>query len=535
MSFEIKEKDLLARIGRLKTKSGTIETPLLFPVINPLIQPVAPRKICEEFGFEALIMNAYILKKRFQNRFAHDGLHEFLDFKGTIMTDSGAYQILVYGDVEVTPREIVAFQEMIGSDIATILDIPTGWKVTEEHARETVKETLKRAKAFFRQRTRDDIIWVGPVQGGRYLNLVADSARKMGKLPFDIHALGSPTEVMERYRFDVLVDMIMAAKMNLPIQKPLHLFGAGHPFMFALAVALGCDLFDSAAYALYAKEGRFMTEAGTSRLNNLEYFPCTCPRCAKTNPKDASEMKTDERQKFLAEHNLYTCAVELRRIKQAIRDGRLWEHLQMQAHSHPSLLQALRKLERYQDFIERHDVASKSSGLFFFDSVDLFRPEVIRHGKRLEERCTPPNAQILLLAPQTRMKPFHKSIEFKQVAKCLQDLKDSDKLQICFYAAPFGVIPLELDEVYPLSQHEAVLPLDYETKAYVADRVANYISHLKSGTLVMLEDPQNWGKSIVETVENACLKKKIRFQCINLNQKKGEALRVGLGRALHKS
>jgi hypothetical protein len=121
------------------------------------------------------------------------------------------------------------------------------------------------------------------------------------------------------------------------------------------------------------------------------------------------------------------------------------------------------------------------------------------------------------------------------VANCLQGLRDSDKLQICFYAAPFGVIPLELDEVYPLSQHEAVLPLDHETKAYVADSVANYISHLKSGTLVMLEDPQNWGKSIVETAENACLKKKIRFQCINLNGKKGEAVRVCLKKVLHKS
>jgi len=532
MSFEIKEKDLLARIGRLKTKSGTIETPLLFPVINPLIQPVAPKEICEEFGFEALITNAYILRKRFQNRFTHDGLHEFLDFKGTIMTDSGAYQILVYGDVEVTPKEIVEFQEMIGSDIATILDIPTGWKVTEEHAKQTVRETLKRAKAFFKQKTRDDIIWVGPVQGGRYLNLVAASARQMGKLPFEIHALGSPTEVMERYRFDVLVDMIMAAKMNLPIQKPLHLFGAGHPFMFALAVALGCDLFDSAAYALYAKEGRYMTEVGTSRLNELEYFPCTCPRCAKTNPKDVSEMKPNEKQKFLAEHNLYTCTAELRRIKQAIKDGRLWEHLQMRAHSHPSLLQAMKKLGRYKDFIEKHDVASKSSGLFFFDSVDLIRPEVIRHEKRLKERCTPPNARILLLAPQTRMKPFHKSIEFKQVANYLQGLRDSNRLQICFYAAPFGVIPCELDEVYPLSQHETVLPLDDETKAYVADRVANYISHLKSGTLVLLDDPQNWGKSIAETAENACLKKKIRFQCINLNEKKGEALRTCLRQSL---
>jgi len=126
MSFETKEKDMLGRIGKLKTKSGTVETPLLFPVINPSIQLVPPKKLKTDFGFEAVITNAYILKKRFQNKPAEQGLHKFLDFNGAVMTDSGAYQILVYGDIEVNQAEIIAYQEQIGSDITTILDIPTG-------------------------------------------------------------------------------------------------------------------------------------------------------------------------------------------------------------------------------------------------------------------------------------------------------------------------------------------------------------------------------------------------------------------------
>ena len=286
MSFEIKEKDLLGRIGKLKTKSGTVETPLLFPVINPSIQLVAPRRLKETFGFEAVITNAYILKKRYEDKPVNEGLHKFLDFDGAVMTDSGAYQILVYGEVDVSQKEIVAYQEGIGSDIATMLDIPTGWKVTKEQAEETVAETLHRAKAFFKTKTRDDILWVGPIQGGRHLDLVANSAHEMGKLPFQIHALGSPTEVMESYRYDVLADMILTAKKGLPIERPLHLFGAGHPAMFSLAVALGCDLFDSAAYALYARENRYMTENGTWRLEEMDYFPCCCPRCSAETPRD---------------------------------------------------------------------------------------------------------------------------------------------------------------------------------------------------------------------------------------------------------
>ncbi len=526
MSFEIKEKDLLARIGRLKTKTGTIETPLLFPVVNPVMQTVSPRKMREQFGFEALITNAYILKKRSSAELKPNGLHDFLDFKGTIMTDSGAYQILVYGDVEVKPEEIVEFQETIGSDIATILDIPTAWKVTEEYAKQTVDETLKRAKEFFEQRTRDDILWVGPVQGGRYLNLVVQSSQEMGKLPFDIHALGSPTEVMERYRFDVLVDMIMAAKMNLPVQKPLHLFGAGHPLMFALAVALGCDLFDSAAYALYAKKGRYMTETGTSRLNELEYFPCTCPRCVLTTPKELREESPDAVRTFLAEHNLYVSMFELRRIKQAIKDGRLWEHLQMQSHSHPSLLQAFKKLEKYRNWIEKHDVSVKNSGLFCFDSTDLMRPEVVRHERRLAERYTPPKVPILLLSPQTRTKPFHRSREFRQIIGGLKDKSNGflDKVHVCFYAAPFGIIPYELDEVYPLSQHETVSSPDSETVSYVVDQVVKHICRTDCKLVILLDDPDNWGNRVRKTVKKACSKRNILFRCINVNGKQARVI-----------
>lgn len=537
MSFEIKEKDLLARIGKLKTKSGTVETPLLFPVVNPYTQLISPKKIREQFGFEALITNAYILKKHLEKQPAEDGLHRFLNFNGTVMTDSGAYQILVYGDVEVTPKEIVEYQEKIGSDIATILDIPTGWKVTEEHATKTVNETLKRAEDFLKQKTREDILWVGPVQGGKYLDLVAKSARAMGKLPFEIHALGSPTEVMERYRFDVLVDMIMAAKKHLPIERPLHLFGAGHPFMFSLAVALGCDLFDSAAYILYAKEDRYMTENGTSRLAELEYFPCTCPKCVSAAPKEIYELSPSERQVFLAEHNLYVCAAELRRIKQAIKDGRLWEHLETRAHAHPSLLQALKRLKIYREAIEKHDPATKSSGLFFFNSNSLIRPEIIRHKRKLEQRYSPPEAKILVLAPQTRTKPFHKSVTFKQLlANFRKELqKDTRKIHVCFYVAPFGIVPIELDEVYPLSQHEIVVPLDFETVNYVASQVEQYILRTDYRMVILLQDPENWNDSILKSCKKACSKKNIRFECVNLGEVKGKAQSLALYRIVSKS
>lgn len=522
MSFEIKEKDLLGRIGKLKTKTATVETPLLFPVINPSSQPIPSKRLKEVFGCQAIITNSYIIKKRFKNEPVELGLHKFLDYDGAIMTDSGAYQILVYGEVEVSQKEIVAYQEGIGSDIATILDIPTGWKVTKEQAELTVSETLRRAKAFFDLKTRNDILWVGPVQGGRHLDLVASSAKEMGKLPFPIHALGSPTEVMENYRYDVLADMILTCRKGIPIERPLHLFGAGHPSMFALAVSLGCDLFDSAAYALYAREGRYMTENGTWRLDQMDYFPCSCPQCASQTPDVLRRKTAKEREIFLAEHNLHVCLAELRRIKQAIRDGRLWEHTEMRLHAHPALLSALKHVRSSEEFLEKFSPITKSSGFFYLDAVGLARPEIVHYRKRLSERYTPPkNAKLLFLVPQTRNKPFHKAPEFKKIRQLFRKLGEELALQVhvCVYSAPFGVIPLELDEVYPLSQHEATLPLHKETVEYVAAQTSEYIRRNGYEGVVLLNDRKLWNDTVKTAVRQACMDNSLFFASQDTNAK----------------
>jgi 7-cyano-7-deazaguanine tRNA-ribosyltransferase len=289
--------------------------------------------------------------------------------------------------------------------------------------------------------------------------------------------------------------------------------------MFSLAVALGCDFFDSAAYALYARENRYMTENGTWHLNELDYFPCQCPKCAGETPREVIDKTSRERETFLAEHNLHVCLAELKSIKQAIRDGRLWEHLEMSAHAHPALLTALKKLKNYGDFIEKNSPTVKRSGLFFFNSVGLARPEVIHYRNRMLERYRPPeDARILLLVPQTHSKPFHKAREFQKIRHVLQrlDKELSGLVHVCFYAAPFGLIPLELDEVYPLSQHETALPLDKETTDYVVSQVADYIKRTHYETIVLLHDSHHWDDSIKKVCRKTCLKKGVRFEHVDI-------------------
>ena len=169
MSFEVLEKDLLGRIGRLKTKQGAVETPLLLPVVNPMLQIVSPKELAEEFGCRAVITNAYLLRKNFGHLVAERGVHDFLGFDHTVVTDSGAYQILVYGDIEATQSEIIAYEEAIDTDVAVILDIPTGGRANRIKAEHTVKETLVRAEEALKLRTRRDMLWVGPVQGCPHL------------------------------------------------------------------------------------------------------------------------------------------------------------------------------------------------------------------------------------------------------------------------------------------------------------------------------------------------------------------------------
>ena len=521
MCFEILERDLLARIGRLKTKSGKVETPILLPVINPAVQPIQPKELAEKFGCKALITNAYIIRKHYGEKAAEEGIHRLLGFDGVIMTDSGAYQILVYGDVEVAPEEIVDYQERINTDIAVILDVPTGWNVSHKHAEETVRETLARAQKLWKIKRRDDILWVGPVQGGKFIDLISESARKVGKLPFQIHALGSPTPVMEQYLFDLLVDMIMAAKMNLPIDRPLHLFGAGHPFMFSLAVALGCDTFDSAAYAIYARESRYMTEYGTFRLEELGWLPCSCPVCTSHSAKELREMPKNEREKLLAMHNLYVCFEELRKIKQAIIEGRLWEHLEMRCHNHPALLKALKKIGKYAEYIEKYSPTIKRSGLFYFSHLDLARPEIIRHKRKIMKDYSPPEkAKILVLLPQTDEKPFHKSREQKRFLKLIKEKfgEKSEIFHVCTYAAPFGIVPNEIDEVYPLSQHEVASPLDEETIEYVAEQVAGYIEKTNYERVFLLENIREWKGKIAASCKAICRRKGIKLFTFNVEK-----------------
>jgi 7-cyano-7-deazaguanine tRNA-ribosyltransferase len=453
MSFEVRDKDLAGRIGILHTRRGNVETPCLMPVVNPVKNSIPPLELREKFGYGMIITNSYLILKHF-GRNAPD-VHEIMNFDGPIMTDSGAYQLLIYGGVDTNPKEIVKFQERIKSDIGVILDTPTGGYASWEEGKATVEETIKRAKLSVGFREDRSMLWAGPIQGGRHLDLVKRSAKRMGSLEYDTHPLGSPVQIMEGYDYAPLVDMIVAAKENLPPERPLHLFGAGHPMMLSLAVALGCDLFDSAAYALFAKDGRYMTPTRTIRIEDLAELPCCCPICSNHSVNELVEMPRRDMEALLSRHNLYVTMQEIKTIKQSLIEGSLWELIETRCRAHPKLFEAFKRLAVYSKYLESNDpiIGKRIKGIFLYDKASLVRPEITRYKDRVVRRYHRPlTKDVLLLLPNPSEKPFNKSKAFEEANS---RLAERSKIHICFYGEPFGIVPSELAETFPLSQYES--------------------------------------------------------------------------------
>ncbi|MFB6125887.1 MAG: tRNA guanosine(15) transglycosylase TgtA [Halolamina sp.] len=449
--FELRAHDGAARIGELTVpRAGvTVETPALMPVVNPNIRTVAPARFEEEFGAQVLITNSYIINSTddLRKRALSEGLHEMLGFDGAVVTDSGSFQLAEYGDIDVTTAEILDFQREIGSDVATPVDVPTPPDADRETAAADL-ETTETALADAEAVDTGEMLVNAPVQGSTYPALRERAGAHAAETALDVFPVGAVVPLMNGYRYDDVVDVVAAAKRGLDADCPVHLFGAGHPMMFALAAALGCDLFDSAAYALYARDGRYLTVRGTRHLDDLRELPCSCPVCTATDPESLRAGDDDERERLLAEHNLHVSLAEMRRVRAAIRAGTLFELVDARARSHPRLTDGYRALLDHADDLEAHDRASK--GTFFHVSAESARrPAVARHHDRLRRLSTP---DALLLT------------EYDEPA-------DHDYDDVWRLVPPLGPFPRSLSETYPLTA-ETPERLDAASARAAAEGVA---------------------------------------------------------------
>ena len=448
--FEIRAKDGMARLGRFTTPHGTVKTPLLMPVVHPGKSAITPQDFIDEFGFQMLITNSYIIQsqERFRTKAVDAGVHGLLSFDGPIMTDSGTFQMYSHGlaEGEIDPLGIVEFQKTIGTDVGTILDVFSDLKAGRTKVEQDVAVSLERARLSVGE--KGNMMLAGTVQGGIYEDLRESSARELAQMDFDVHPIGGVVPLMEQYRYSEIVQVVLASKRFLPLDRPVHLFGCGHPMLFAQAALLGCDFFDSASYAKFAESGRMLFPTGTMHLDQIEELPCECPICSTTDARELLKLDKPERDLSLMKHNLYVSAAEMRRVRQAIRDGKLFELASVRSRGHPTLIEAFSTMMKNSDQIRKSDPIGKSSSIMYTGPESLLRPEIETFHERVISRYPYRSTNALLLIPHSGDRPFADTLP-KPVAEIRK--RTADQL-LLFFITPMGIIPWELEHVHPAQQ-----------------------------------------------------------------------------------
>lgn len=443
IDFEVTSRDGLARAAKFRTPHGTVETPTILPVINPNISTL---KIGEmtSLGAQAFITNSYIIRRnqKLKETAEKHGVHSLIGFDGPIMTDSGTFQSHVYSDVEYSNLEIVDFQRKIGSDISTILDIFSEPHFTHEQAKNAVMETFSRIGQL--PEDIDDTIVAGPIQGSVYGDLRKLSAELMSSSQAGYLPIGGVVPLLESYKYDTLVDIIINSKLNAGFSKPIHLFGGGHPMFMPMAVLLGVDLFDSASYVKYARDGRVLFSDGSRDLSKIYSLPRWSPIYDKVTVQELKTMSADERSHLLSIHNLGAIFNELQEIKERILQQNLWQYVESKARAHPYLFKAYKRILEYSEVLEKYEDLSKRSSFFFFDHYTDSTPYI----KRLEafsRKLLSSNSREKVVLGEDHWHPGrpHQS-KFKSI------YEHSNRPFMLQWQD--SLVPLELDETYPVEQ-----------------------------------------------------------------------------------
>lgn len=306
MSFEKLGEDGLARRGRLSFPRGTVETPAFMPVgTYGTVKGMLPRDI-HEIGAEIILGNTFHLMLRPGTEVvrAHGDLHDFTQWHGPILTDSGGFQVFSLGEmrkiteqgvtfrspvdgspVELSPEIAMQVQRDLGSDIVMIFDECTPYPATEAQARESMELSLRWAERSKAAHDGNPAALFGIVQGGMYESLRDRSLKGLTDIGFDGYAIGGlsvgePKEDMLR-----ILDHLPP---KMPEDRPRYLMGVGRPEDIVEAVRRGVDMFDCVMPTRNARNGYLFTSEGIVKIRNARHrhdpapldSRCDCYTCS---------------------------------------------------------------------------------------------------------------------------------------------------------------------------------------------------------------------------------------------------------------
>ena len=295
MSFEKLGEDGRARRGRLTFPRGTVETPAFMPVgTYGTVKGMLPRDI-HEIGAEIILGNTFHLMLRPGTEVvkAHGDLHDFTQWHGPILTDSGGFQVFSLGEmrkitedgvtfrspvdgspVELSPEIAIQVQRDLGSDIVMIFDECTPYPATERQAQDSMELSLRGAQRSKDAHEGNPAALFGIVQGGMYEGLRDRSLEGLTEIGFDGYAIGGlsvgePKEDMIR-----ILDHLPP---KMPEDKPRYLMGVGRPEDLVEAVRRGVDMFDCVMPTRNARNGYLFTSTGIVKIRNARHRHDTAP------------------------------------------------------------------------------------------------------------------------------------------------------------------------------------------------------------------------------------------------------------------
>jgi queuine tRNA-ribosyltransferase len=287
--FELQTTDCSARLGRLHTSHGTVETPVFMPVgTQATVKGLTPIQL-QELGARIVLGNTYHLALRPGDELIAElgGLHHFMGWNGPILTDSGGFQVYSLAQsrhitdkaavfrshidgslLELSPERAVRIQENLGSDIAMCLDECPPFGTDPDYLREAVRRTIGWAERCRVHHQRPDQALFAIVQGGTDLTLRKECAAALVGLDFPGYALGgfSVGETAE-----LMVATLEPSTALLPEHKPRYLMGVGRPEDILAAVACGVDMFDCVLPTRNGRNASAFTDEGSLRLRNARF------------------------------------------------------------------------------------------------------------------------------------------------------------------------------------------------------------------------------------------------------------------------
>ena len=358
IKFELlkESKETKARLGKLYTPHGVIETPVFMPVgTQGTVKGMTPEEV-RELGAGIILSNTYHLYLRPGHKLIEEagGLHKFMNWDGPILTDSGGFQVFSLGEMRniteegvefrshidgskhmITPEKSIEIQNSLGSDIMMAFDECAPYPASREYIENSMKRTTrwaKRCKKFHKDWNRQGLF--GIVQGGMYKDLRRKSAEDLVELDFPGYAIGGVSVGEPK---ELMCEILDFTTPLLPKDKPRYNMGVGTPDYLFESVIRGIDMADCVLPTRIARNGTLMTSRGKLVVRNAKYKKdfnkldpeCNCYTCSNYSRAYLRHLFNVNEilgARLATIHNLYFLLELMENIREAIKEDRLLEY-----------------------------------------------------------------------------------------------------------------------------------------------------------------------------------------------------------------